>query len=77
MKIWAAEYGKCVNQKSVRQETTQYKAGTLPLNMYQTRDIPRDRIVFVPSQVPDVVADDINEGDTGSDAMDDDDVRSR
>ena len=31
---WANEHGRCVRQRSVRQETTKFKAGTLPLNMY-------------------------------------------
>lgn len=35
MKNWASDYGKCVRQRTVRQETTKFKAGTLPLNMYQ------------------------------------------
>ena len=29
-------HGKCVRQRTVRQETTKYEAGTLPRNMYQT-----------------------------------------
>ena len=36
MRNWANTHGKCVRQRIVRQETTKYKAGTLPLNMYQT-----------------------------------------
>ena len=36
MRNWANTHGKCVRQRTVRQETTKYKAGTLPLNMYQT-----------------------------------------
>ncbi|KAI8503595.1 hypothetical protein Bbelb_185660 [Branchiostoma belcheri] len=39
MKCWAAEYGKVVRQRTVRQETTMYKAGTLPLNLY-TQQMP-------------------------------------
>ena len=38
MRKWARDHGKCVKQRTVRQETTKYKAGTLPLNMYQTSD---------------------------------------
>ena len=33
---WANTHGKCVRQRIVRQETTKYEVGTLPLNMYQT-----------------------------------------
>ena len=29
-------HGTCVRQRTVRQETIKYMAGTLPLNMYQT-----------------------------------------
>ena len=36
MRNWANTHGKCVRQRTVQQETTKYKAGTLPLNMYQT-----------------------------------------
>ena len=36
MRNWANTHGKCVRQRTVLQETTKYKAGTLPLNMYQT-----------------------------------------
>ena len=32
---WAEDYGT-VRQRTVRQETTMFKAGTLPLNMYAT-----------------------------------------
>ena len=31
---WAANNGKAVRQRTVRQETIKFKAGTLPLNMY-------------------------------------------
>ena len=36
MRNWANTHGKCVTQRTVRQETTKYKAGTLPMNIYQT-----------------------------------------
>ena len=39
---WATTNGKAVRQRSVRQETTMLKAGTLPLNMYRTSDYPKD-----------------------------------
>ena len=35
MRQCAREHGKCVRQRTVHQETTKYKAGTLPLNMYE------------------------------------------
>ena len=38
MRKWARDHGKCVRQCMMRQETTKYKEGTLPLNMYQTSD---------------------------------------
>ena len=38
MRKGVTDHGKCVRQRTVRQETTKYKAGTLPLNMYQTSD---------------------------------------
>ena len=46
MRNWANTQGKCVRQRTVRQETTKYKAGTLPLNMYQTATHQRERLEF-------------------------------
>ena len=48
MKNWAKSHGKCVRQRTVRQETTKYKAGTLPLSMYQTAVQRGERLEFVP-----------------------------
>ena len=45
---WANTHGKCVRQRTVRQETTKYKAGTLPLNMYQTAVHRGERLEFAP-----------------------------
>ena len=47
MREWANDHGCCVRQRSVRQETTMFKAGTLPLNMYQKQPvIPQERIIL-------------------------------
>ena len=35
MRNWSNTHDKCVRQRTVREETTKYKAGSLPLNMYQ------------------------------------------
>ena len=35
MRQWAQENGASVRQRTVRQETTKYKSGTMPLNVYQ------------------------------------------
>ena len=43
---WAKNNGKAARQRSVRQETTMFKAGTLPLNMYRTSDYPRNKVSF-------------------------------
>ena len=43
---WAATNGKAVRQRSVRQETTMFKAGTLPLNMYRSSEYPKDKVSF-------------------------------
>ncbi len=40
MKSWATDHGKCVKQRTIRQETTKYKCGTLPLNMYLQKQKP-------------------------------------
>ena len=42
----ANAYSKYVRQCTVRQETTEYKAGTLPLNMYHTALLQRERLEF-------------------------------
>ena len=43
---WATNNGKSARQRSVRQETTMFKAGTLPLNMYRASDYPKDKVSF-------------------------------
>ena len=43
---WAANNGKAVRQRTVRQETTMFKAGTLPLNMYATSEQPKEKITM-------------------------------
>ena len=48
MRKWANTHGKCVRQRTVRQETTKYEAGTLPLNMYQTAVHRGERLEFAP-----------------------------
>jgi len=48
---WAANYGKAVRQRTVRQETTMFKAGTLPLNMYAT-SVPQNEKVRFPQTRP-------------------------
>ena len=42
IKNWAAEFGRPVRQRSVRQNTTKYNAGTLPLNAHRTPLQPGD-----------------------------------
>jgi hypothetical protein len=39
MRDWGSDFGKCLKQKSVRQETTKFKTGTLSLILYTTNDI--------------------------------------
>ena len=51
---WATDNAKAVRQRSVRQENTLFKAGTLPLNMYRnwstnytcTEHYPKDIVSF-------------------------------
>ena len=43
---WAANYGKAIRQRTARQETTKFKAGTLPLNMYATSAQSTERIII-------------------------------
>ena len=48
---WATTNGKTVRQRSVRQETTMFKSGTLPLIIYRTSDYPKDKVSFSPNTV--------------------------
>ena len=43
---WAANNGKAIRQQTVRQETTKFKAGTLPLNMYATSAQSTEKIII-------------------------------
>ena len=43
---WAANNGKAVRQRTVRQETTMFRAGALPLNMYSTSEQPKEKITM-------------------------------
>ena len=42
----AANNGKAIRQRTVRQETTKFKAGTLPLNMYATSAQSTEKIII-------------------------------
>ena len=51
---WATTNGKAVRQRSVREETTMFKAGTLPLNMYRTSDygkVRKGKVSFSPKTI--------------------------
>lgn len=39
MRFWAKRHGKCVRQRNVRQDNTKDRAGTLPLNLYETETV--------------------------------------
>ena len=47
MREWAHTYGAAVRQRTVRQETTMAKAGTLPAYLYQQEVQPGERIAFL------------------------------
>ena len=51
MNEWATTNGKAVRQRSVREETIMFKAGTLPLNMYRTSDYAKGKVSFSPNTV--------------------------
>ena len=54
MREWAEDYGT-VRQRTVRQETTILKAGTLPLNMSRATSVPKkEKVTFQtrPSEAP-------------------------
>ena len=54
MRECAENYGKAVRQRTMRQETTMFKAGTLPLNMYATSVAQNEKVTFQtrPSEAP-------------------------
>ena len=37
MGLWVKRFGMCVRQRNVRQDNTMDRAGTLPLNLYETQ----------------------------------------
>ena len=50
MREWARNNEKSVRQRTLPQETTKYKAGALPLNMYERKQPIGDKIQFaIPS----------------------------
>ena len=42
MRAWAKMHSKSVRQQNVRQDNTMDRAGTLPLNLYETETVLRD-----------------------------------
>ena len=61
MRKWANDHGKCVRQRTVRQETTKFKAGTLPLNMYETPVHRGERLNFTQNEDDQLPRDDERE----------------
>ena len=39
MRSWAKKHGKSVRQRNIRQDNTKDRAGTLPLNLYESETI--------------------------------------
>ena len=79
MKEWAHAYGACVRQRTVRQETTMAKAGTLPSYLYQRQILPEQRVAFLDgvfedgalSEYDSSSEEEINEEDEVNDDIDD------
>ena len=75
---WASSNGKAVRQRTVHQETTMFKAGTLPLNMYATSVQPKDKIrlerrpVECPTQTSDAIECPAESSDDGNEKQSDD-----
>ena len=42
MRAWGKMHGKSARQRNVRQDNTMDRAGTLPLNLYETETVLRD-----------------------------------
>ena len=62
MRQWAKDHGKCVRQLTVLQETTKFKAGTLPLNMYEFGKQIRERLLFTTKPVNECESEEVNTG---------------
>ena len=43
---WAANNGKAMRQRTVREEITKFKAGTLPVNMYATFAQSTEKVII-------------------------------
>ena len=65
MREWARDNGKSVRQRTVRQETTKYKSGTLPLNMYQSEEQIGEKVKFESSDSDADVDEELPETRTG------------
>ena len=52
MRDWASSYGAVVRQRTVRQETTMAKHGTLPEYIYQRHCISAERPINVSFEEP-------------------------
>ena len=52
MRDWASSYGAAVRQRTVRQETTMAKHGTLPEYIYQRHCISAERPINVSFEEP-------------------------
>lgn len=68
MRQWARDNGKSVCQRTVRQETTKYKAGTLPLNMYERKQLIGEKIQFETPSADDLDENQLDEFSDGSDS---------
>ena len=80
---WASNNGKAVRQRTVRQKTTMFKAGTLPLNMYATSVQPKDKIrlerrpVECPTQTSDAIECPAESSDDGNEKQSDDSSQNK
>ena len=54
MREWARDNGKSVRQRTVRQETTKGKAGTLPHNMYERTQPIGEKLQFSTPSADDI-----------------------
>lgn len=65
MRDWANDHGKCVRQRTVRQQSTMFNAGTLPLNMYENNSSILNEKVVLPDRNNDhVVRDDVSQNES-------------
>lgn len=76
MREWACDHGKCVRQLTVRQQTTKFSAGTLPLSAYSV-DLEDNPLSLSTADIPDEYESDSDESLSDSTELSDDESQGQ